>query len=307
MSVIAPFVYSGGMVEPYVSLNEVKFSPTAAIIDFTNLIEDASQAVQDRALYELIVRASSKADSYTMGVYGSLCATSNTENGRYYMNRMGQIVINPYFTPILEIQEFLAGWGPGDGLQNISLTSSNCAIERTQFIITSQSTMGLYFGNLGIVGGNMQSGTEIFCQWTYINGWANTFTNSTSNIGATSITVNNVTGIYPGQNLTIWDGQQDEYVQVSASWVPGNTTLLLAKPLVYRHGSGVNISALPASIKQAVIHFIVAMIKERGQGGLVLNEIGEPTGMSNRQSGSMSDEAMGYDLLDEFKQIWGRA
>ena len=307
MSVIAPFVYSGGMVEPYVSLNEVKFSPTAAIIDFTNLIEDASQAVQDRALSELIVRASSKADNYTMGVYGSLCATSNTENGRYNMNRMGQIVINPYFTPILEIQEFLAGWGPGDGLQNISLTSSNCAIERTQFIITSQSTMGLYFGNLGIVGGNMQSGTEIFCQWTYINGWANTFTNSTSNIGATSITVNNVTGIYPGQNLTIWDGQQDEYVQVSTSWVPGSTTLLLTNPLVYRHGSGVNVSALPASIKQAVIHFIVAMIKERGQGGLVLNEIGEPTGMPSRNSGSMSDEAMGYDLLDEFKQIWGRA
>ena len=307
MSVIAPFVYSGGMVEPYVSLNEVKFSPTAAIIDFTNLIEDASQSVQDRALSELIVRASSKADSYAMGVYGSLCATSNTENGRYYMNRSGQIVINPYFTPILEVQSFSAGWGPGDGLQNISLTSSNCAIERTQFIITSQSTMGLYFGNLGIVGGNMQSGTEIFCQWTYVNGWANTFTNSTSDIGATSITVNNVTGIYPGQFLTIWDGQQDEYVQVSTSWVPGNTTLLLTKPLVYRHGSGVNISALPASIKQAVIHFIVAMIKERGQGGLVLNEIGEPTAVSNRTQGSMTDEAMGYDLLDEFKQIWGRA
>jgi hypothetical protein len=77
--------------------------------------------------------------------------------------------------------------------------------------------------------------------------------------------------------------------------------------LVYRHGSGVNVSALPASIKQAVIHFIVGMIKERGQGGLVLNEIGEPTAVSHRTQGSMTDEAMGYDLLDEFKQIWGRA
>jgi len=203
MSIVAPFVYSGGMVEPYVSLAEVKFSPTASAIDFTNLIEDASQAVQDRALYELIVRASSKADNYTMGVYGSLCATSNTENGRYYMNRMGQIVINPYFTPILAVESFSAGWGPGDGLQNIQLSTSNCAIERTQFIITSQSTMGLYFGNLGIVGGNMQSGTEIFCQWTYINGWANTFTNTSSVAGATSMTVNNVMGIFPGQNLTM--------------------------------------------------------------------------------------------------------
>ena len=53
MSVIAPFVYSGGMVEPYVSLNDVKFSPTAAIIDFTNLIEDASQSVQDLSLIHI--------------------------------------------------------------------------------------------------------------------------------------------------------------------------------------------------------------------------------------------------------------
>lgn len=307
MSIVAPFVYSSGMVEPYVSLDEVKFSPTASAIDFSNLIENASQAVQDRALYELIVRASSKADSYTMGVYGSLCATSNTENGRYYMNRAGQIVINPYFTPILAVQSFSAGWGPGDGLQPITLSTSNCAIERTQFIITSQSTMGLYFGNLGIVGGNMQSGTEIFCQWTYVNGWANTFTSSSSAAGATTINVKNVTGIFPGQNLTIWDGQKDEYVQVSPSWVPGVTTLTFTNPLKYAHGSGVNVSALPASIKQAIIHFVVAMVKERGQGGLVLNEIGEPSAVSGRTESSMHDEVLAYDLLDEFKQIWGRA
>jgi len=307
MSVIAPFVYSGGKVEPYVSLEEVKFSPTASAIDFSNLIEDASQAVQDRALSELIVRASSKADSYAMGVYGSLCATSNTENGRYYMNRAGQIIINPYFTPILEVQSFMVGWGPGNGMQAVTLSSSNCSIERTQFIITSQSTMGLYFGNLGIAGGNMQSGTEVFCQWSYVNGWANTFTNTTSAIGATSVTVNNVVGIYPGQMLTIWDGQQDEFVQVSTTWVPGTTTLTFTTPLKYRHGSGVNISALPATIKQAVIHFIVSMVKERGQGGLVLNEIGEPSPVSGRTESSMHDEILAYDLLDEFKQIWGRA
>ena len=307
MSIVAPFVYSGGQVEPYVSLSEVKFSPTASAIDFTNLIEDASQAVQDRALTELIVRASSKADNYTMGVYGSLCATSNTENGRYYMNRMGEIVINPYFTPIIAVSAFSAGWGPGNGLQPITLSTSNCSIERTQFIITSQSTMGLYFGNLGIVGGNMQSGTEIFCQWTYVNGWANTFTNTTSNAGASSVTVNNVTGIYPGQFLTIWDGQKDEYVQVSTSWAVGNTTLTFTNPLQYAHGSGVNISALPASVKQAVIHLVVALIKERGQGGLVLNEIGEPTAVSSRTESSATDEMQGFKLLDGFKSIWGRA
>ena len=45
--VVAPFFQTEGIIEPYVSLNEVKFSPTASAIDFSNLIENASQVAQD--------------------------------------------------------------------------------------------------------------------------------------------------------------------------------------------------------------------------------------------------------------------
>ena len=307
MTVVAPYVLSEGRVEPYVSLDEVKFSPTASAIDFTNLIEDGSQQVQDRALYDLILRASSKADVYCMGQFGSLNATVNTENGRYRPNRMSQIIVHPYFTPILELRDFQVGWGPGQGLYDIPLTTSNVSIERHQFIITPQGPLGLQFGGLGIAGGWWNYMQELFVQYTYVNGYANTFTAASSSTGATSLTINDPTGIYPGMNLTIWDGMNTETIQVSTSYVAGGTTILLTHGTKYRHGQNVNISALPASVKQAVIHFVVAMIKQRGQGGLVLQETGEPTAVTGRTETSMQDEILAYDLLDDFKTVWGRS
>jgi len=95
MTVIAPFYQTEGIIEPYVSLNEVKFSPTAAAIDFTNLIENASIVAQDRALSELIKRASSKADIFCYGKMGTLNATVNTENGWYRPSRDGNITFTP--------------------------------------------------------------------------------------------------------------------------------------------------------------------------------------------------------------------
>jgi len=306
VSIIASYVLQGGRAEPYVTLDEVKFSPTASAIDFTNLIENGSQQVQDRALYELIIRASAKADNYCMGPYGSLNATVNTENGRYLPNRRGEIIIHPYFSPLLEVVSFEAGWGPGQGMSNIPLNTSNCSIERNQFIITPQGPLGLQFGGLGIAGGWWSYNSEFYCQYTYVNGWANSFTTTTTAAGATSVTVGDATGIYAGQNLTIWDGMNDEYVQVANTYDNTSLVIPLAAPLKYRHGSGVNISALPATVKQAVIHLVVALIKQRGDGGLVLNEIGEPTAATSTTVTSMHDEILAYDLLDDFKVVWSR-
>jgi len=303
--VVAPFILAEGKVEPYVSLVEVKNSPTAAIIDFTNLIPDGSQVAQDIALQELIVRASSKADVHTMGIMGSLNATSNTENGRYRPNRAGEIIISPTFKPILAVTDFQVGWGPGQGLYDITLSTSNCSIERDQFIITAPTTLGLYFGaGLSIAGGRWGYQHQMYCQWTYVNGWANTFTAATVAAGATSVTVKDPTGIYPGMQITLWDGQNDETLNVSTSYVPGTSTITFQSGFQYAHGSNVNLSTIPAIVKQAVIHFIVGMVKERGQGALVLNEIGEPTAGHHT---AMDEEAMAYDILDSFKAVWGRS
>ena len=301
--VVAPFFQTEGLIEPYVSLNEVKFSPTASAIDFSNLIENANQLAQDRALLELIKRASSMADIFCYGKMGSLNATSNTENGWYRPNRDGNITFSPSFTPILAVTDVQVGWGPGSGLQEITISTSNVAIDRDQFILTAPSTLGLYFGSLGIAGGRWGYQTNMWCQYTYINGWYNSFLTASATAGATTITVNDTTGLYAGMSFSIWDGMNDEYVGVSS--ITGNV-ITLKSPLLYNHGLGVNTSTLPAAVKQAVIHLVVALVKERGQGGLVINEIGEPTSVSGRTESSTHDMMLAYDLLEPFKVIGGR-
>ena len=158
----ASWILQSGRIEPYVSLDEVKFSATASAIDFSNLVENGSQAVQDRSLAELIVRASAMADLFTMGQYGSLNATINTENGRYRPNRYGQVIINPYFTPILAVTDFQIGWGPGQGMYDITINNDTCSIEREQFIVTYASSIGLTVGPLTIAGGNWAPDAELF-------------------------------------------------------------------------------------------------------------------------------------------------
>lgn len=308
MTVIAPQILQAGRIEPYVSVEEVKFSPTASAIDFSNLVENGAQAAQDRALYELIVRASSKADQYTMGQYGTLNATSNTEAGRYRMTRWGEFRIHPSFSPLLEVSDFT--WGPTPGSQTqITLSSDNCWIERDEFVITNAAAAGTvpYFGINAYSSVVRSTNTGLnFCTFTYVSGWANSFLTASASAGATSLTLLDVTGVYPGMTEFIWDGVNDEQVTVSESYVPGTNPVSLASATLYNHGIGCNVSALPASVKQAVIHFVVAMVKQRGQGGLVLNEMGAGEAVTAKVETSDEDEIMGMLLLDQFKVTWGR-
>jgi hypothetical protein len=307
MGVVAPYITQEGVITPYVTVEEVLFSATAAAIDFTSLIPGGNQAQQTQALQDLITRASAKADRYTMGMLGTLNATLNTENGRYTANRMGQIIVNPYFTPITELRSFSIGYGPGQGLSPVTLTNDNVSIERDNFIVTYASSVGLTTGPLSIAGGNWSLGSQLFAEWTYVNGFANTILTSANEIGDVAIEVRSTIGIYPNMALTIWDAQYDETVVVSPTWDGTSTVIPIVGPTQYVHNTGVNVSVLPSDVKQAVIHFVIAMVKERGQGGLVLSEIGEGNSVTSKSQTSADDEAQAYDLLDPFRSIWGRA
>ena len=310
MTIISPFIGQIGRVEPYVSLDEVKFSATASDIDFTNLVENGAQSAQDRALYELIVRASGKVDAYCMGRLGTLNATSFTQNGRYRMDRQGRFKIHPAFTPVIEVTSF--SWGANMGsLTSLALSSANVWPEEESIIIfpsgTATTTTYSGTGALSWLASD-SSGGEYYTEFTYINGWPNTFSSAAVAAGSTTIPVTDTTGIYPGNSLQIWDGMNDEFVQVSPSYVAGTSTLTLSAALVYPHGKGVNVSMVHTNVKQATIHFIVGMVKERGQGGgFEISSAGEVVAASGGKSkGFSDDELQAYDLLDEFKTISGR-
>ena len=189
--VVVPFIKTEGIISPYVSVTEVLNSATASSVDFTNLVPNASLNAQTIALQDLIVKASAKADNYCLGALVTLCATVNTENGRYSANRLGQFVIQPYFWPILELKSFEFGYAPGSGMNNVLLNYSNTSIERYQFIITNQYglSQATSIGGLNMVGGAWGAGQMQFCQYTYVNGFDNTFTSAAITAGDTSLTV----------------------------------------------------------------------------------------------------------------------
>src|ERR1035438_10504195 len=312
--VIASYNLSQTNRVPYVTAYEVLNSAVANNVDFLNLIENGDNAQQAAALQEMIVRASTKVDTTCLGYAGTLCATVTIENGRYSPNRLGQFIVHPEYWPILEVRAFSNGWGPGTNMESVVLSNQNCSIERSQFIITQQSaqtsTVGVSLSSV-IPGG--WGNYENFCQYTYVNGFANTFLSSSATAHATSIVVQpapgqvSPVGIYPGMPLTIWDGQYDEGITVDPSYNGTSTTvpLLSGTSLAYAHNAGVNISAIPATIKSAVIHFIVDECVERGQVGISLGPMGAVT-PDVYGSGSKNHEAAAYDLLDEFKSFWGR-
>ena len=310
--VIASFALSQTNRVPYVTQTEVLNSAIANNVDFSNLIEDGDETQQESALQEMIVRASTKVDTTCFGYAGTLCASVTTENGRYYPNRAGQFIITPKYFPILEIQSFSNGWGPGSNMSPVTLTYQNCSVEEREFIITTQGS------NTAVVGVSLSSVIpggfgkyEQFCEWTYVNGFANTFLNGSVDAAGTSITVLpapgsvDPVGIYPGMPMTIWDAANDEGIVVSNSYNGTSLTIPLTTPLLYAHGSGVNVSALPATIKSAVIHFIVHECVSRGQVGVALGAQGGIEAGSG-ETDRLNHEALAYDLLDEFMAIWGR-
>jgi len=160
---------------------------------------------------------------------------------------------------------------------------------------------------LAQLAGDYGSG-EYYCQYTYVNGYPNTFTTTSTAAGSTSIPVTDPTGIYPGTQINFWDGMNDESVTVSSSYVTGSTTVALESGTLYKHGIGVNFSQMHTNVKQACIHFVISMVKERGQGGgFEISPAGEVVNSTSGKTKGFDDDQMAaFDLLDEFQAISGR-
>jgi len=160
-------------------------------------------------------------------------------------------------------------------------------------------------GDLSALFQGRSANGKVYVNYTYLAGWPNTFTTlATGAAGGNTLTVSDTTGFMQGMEVTIWDGigTETNYVQsVSGS------VITFTNNFSYNHGFGVNVTTLPASVQQACMHFMIGMVKSRGQGGLVIASDGSAEGVSSRTDAISNDEAMGYDLLDQFVSTWGRS
>jgi len=308
-SAYAPFDVSYSQRTPYLTVTEYQNAPTA--LDIGNLVAGGSPLVQQQALQEVIGRASSWMDQFCCGAWGTLAATQNIENGRVWGNRNGQLVVHPKYWPILSVDTFsysaIGGnqWGVGGlsggfGTTAASITpAGNIWIEPQQFVV---SPSGVSSWNVNSAQG---IGTaEYFCEWTYTNGWPVTTLAASVAAGSQSITLTNVTGIFPGTALTLYDMPNDEQIQVASTYSVGASVVPLVSPLQYTHFSAMATN-LPPAIKQAAILATTAFIKERGSGALVVNDIGEVTHSEQGSvQNSAGDWAQAEFLLMPFRQTF---
>lgn len=106
---------------------------------------------------------------------------------------------------------------------------------------------------------------------TFASGWPHTSITAPAAIGDSSLTVDDVTSWAPfttgafGAAGTIYDGANQEYIQVTASSVPaGPGTLTLSAPLAFAHNAGVMVSAMPENALWGTALFAGAAALTRG-------------------------------------------
>lgn len=296
--------YTSGLTArtPYLTVAEYQAAPTA--MDTSNLIEGGSAGQQTAALADTIARASSRADMFCCGAEGSLSATLNTETGRPVTDRAGRWLVKPRYWPVLEVRSFAVGSDPSS-VVSVPLSPQTCWVEQHEFTVggaygltTSQGP--LQFGPVAT------PGSTGYAVWSYVNGWPNTALANAAAPAATSVTVANPLGIYPGTTLTIYDAASTETVTVAAGYTPGATVVPLVAPLVYGHASTTSVSALPPAVKQAVIFLTTSLIKSRGDEALILDGTGEPRSGTRPADAADIDEATAFELLTPFQQVWGQ-
>lgn len=301
-SAFAVYTTSYELRTPYISTNEYINAPVA--VDYNNLLPGGSADANLSALQETIGRASSWIDQYTCGVSGTLCATVETENARVWGSYRNTLSVHPRYWPVVEVQSFSYSTQPA-GLINNNSASVNPS---TSIMVYPQSFEVAQAGAVswGLAGsGGIVPRAEFTCAWRYVAGWPNTTLAASVAAGSTSVQPSVVTGIYPGTMLTLYDLPNDEPCTVASTYIPGDAAVPLTAPLQYDHLTTATITNLPPAVKQAAIHATTALIKQRGSGALIVQDMGAVTKMDADDGfvqGSSTDWSVAMTLLTPFKQ-----
>lgn len=249
---------------PYLTVTEFKNAPTSTDID--NLVVGGNAQAQDAELARVILRASSFLDEY---LNQNLCAQVYTETQRTRFTPQGYIGLHPSVWPIISLNTFQYGADPNN-LVTLG-DPSKCWFEHQQIVIpisqfaTTYSSAGpLSFGGAG------SPSQQIFTKYTYVGGYVNNPI-ATATQGATTMTVQDASGIVAGSKYRIYDGGNSETITVDSSYVYGSTTVPLTSALLYTHAAGITFGNLPNAIKEATILVTTAFLRARGDTSMTMS------------------------------------
>ena len=281
---------------PYITVAEYKSAPTS--IDYDNLVVGGNAAAQDAELANVILRASSYMDEY---FNANLNASDYTETQRTRFTSDGFIALHPNNAPIISLNSFQYGPNPNN---LVPLNDPSLGwFENQQIIIplsniaTGYSSQGpLQFGGYGV------PRQQIYCKYNYVAGYVNNPIASAT-AGATSLVMQDPTGIIAGEHYQIWDGTKFENITISSNYTYGSTTVQLAAPLAFTHSAGVLLGNIPNSIKQACILITTAFLRIRGDSSMTMSVTTFPQANidgANRYGGEIK---LALDIVDKYRRI----
>lgn len=282
--------------KPYLTVNEFKNAPTA--LDYGNLVVGGNDSAQTAEITNAITRASSWIDQYCNQI---LSATVDTEQQRARMNGQGNLIIHPKYWPIVSVSALSFGATPNS---LVAVPDPSLAWLEEQSIVYPYGSASSMTSQ-GPLGYGLPStpGRGLYVRYTYINGYANSILDAATNVGDTSVLVDDPTGIVPGEWMTIFDGANTERVQVSTSYSMGAATVTLASPLLFAHVVGVGISSLPAAIKEAAIVMTSAFLKIRGDASLTMAVTTRPGGQNTANDMMGNEKQIASEILKPFRRI----
>lgn len=282
---------------PYITVTEYKQAPTGTDVD--DLVGGGTLALNDMELANEIARACSWIDAHCNQV---LAATLDTDNFRARISRDGFLKVHPRFNPIVEVVSASVGVMPN------YMTS----LDPTTAWIEPQSVLFPMTGVAGFFSAPIQfsppyvTGRDVLVSMTYVNGYANTLLASNASQNASSLSVSDLTGFVPNQRFQVYDGADNELLQVASTFTPaqGAGSLPLAAPTAHAHNSGVSVSALPPAIKLAAIYMTNVLLKSRGNASVLMQGLSfTPTEIADKNPAVASDYTAAINILEPYRRI----
>jgi len=267
----------------YLTVQEYKESPTA--LDARTLVPDRPGTTQDEQLAGLIQQASRFLDNMARQ---ELYASVQTQSDDVRVNRQGFAVLHAQQDRATQVTGFAWGMSPTSLTALSTVTPTQYLIQDNRILFSLSPA-----GNLSWVGGlnvGMPVNTRnLYVRWSYIAGWCTTVLSGAAAVGATSVTVADPSGLYPGAAVRVAQGSQAEQVTVAGSWVYGQATVPLTAPLTYGYDQGSGVSNVPDDIRRATVMATSAYIKARKSGGFVLGGVSGTVDQT-------TDQQVGSDL-----------
>lgn len=281
----------------YATGAEFQNHPTG--LDTGGLVPNGTDAQNTSELALIMQMASSYADQLT---YQPLYAHSRTETTSVRPDPYGSLTVRVTDFPLLSVtsaqwRQFATQSFQSINLQQIDILGS--LADGHKYV--AQDYPYATLANWGQ--------RPLTVQTTYVAGYANALLTADAAAAATTLSLDDVTGILVGDSLTIYDGVSQETVAVSAvtpsttpttiagvSQYPGTVTV---SATAFAHNTGVRASEMPLGITTATIYIAAWMIKERRSGGGFSME-GTVQGLDTRVS---EDMQMARLLLRPFVRV----